>query len=144
MTTSRVMVTGGAGFVGSRVVDALRARGVKEIFVPRSREYDLRRREDIQRALKDASPQLIVHLAARVGGIGANLAHPAEFFYDNLMMGAQLMDEAWRAGVEKFVAVSTICAGSAAPVTQPSRIAASGALASSSYVVPRASRSVNR
>jgi len=110
MTTSRVMVTGGAGFVGSRVVDALRARGVKEIFVPRSREYDLRRREDIQRALKDASPQLIVHLAARVGGIGANLAHPAEFFYDNLMMGAQLMDEAWRAGVEKFVAVSTICA----------------------------------
>jgi GDP-L-fucose synthase len=110
MTPSRVMVTGGAGFVGSRVVDALRARGVKEIFVPRSREYDLRRREDIQRALKDASPQLIVHLAARVGGIGANLAHPAEFFYDNLMMGAQLMDEAWRAGVEKFVAISTICA----------------------------------
>src|SRR2546430_397429 len=110
MTTSRVMVTGGAGFVGSRVVDALRARGVKEIFVPRSREYDLRRREDIQRALKDASPQLIVHLAARVGGIGANLAHPAEFFYDNLMMGAQLMDEAWRAGVEKFGAISTICA----------------------------------
>jgi GDP-L-fucose synthase len=110
MTPSRVMVTGGAGFLGTRVVERLRERGVPVVFVPRSRDYDLRRRDDIQRALKDASPQLVIHLAARVGGIGANLVHPAEFFYDNLMMGAQLIDEAWRAGVEKFVAISTICA----------------------------------
>jgi len=106
----RVMVTGGAGFVGSWVVDKLNARGCKHVFVPRSREYDLRDRTAIQRALLDSRPDLIIHLAARVGGIGANRTYPATFFYENLMMGVQLIHEAWRAGVAKFVAIGTVCA----------------------------------
>ena len=106
----RVMVTGGAGFLGSWVVQSLRQRGCQEVFVPRSKEYDLRRHEDICRALTDAAPDIIIHLAARVGGIGANRAHPAEYFYDNLMMGVPLLHEAWRAGVDKFVAIGTVCA----------------------------------
>ena len=109
-TTRRVMVTGGAGFLGTWVVQRLRQRGCKSIFVPRSKDYDLRRGEDIRRALTDAAPDLILHLAARVGGIGANSAHPAEYFYDNLMMGVPLLHEAWRAGVSKFVAIGTVCA----------------------------------
>ena len=108
--TRRVMVTGGAGFLGTWVVQKLRQRGCQSIFVPRSRDYDLRRGEDIRRALTDAAPDLILHLAARVGGIGANRAHPAEYFYDNLMMGVPLLHEAWRAGVSKFVAIGTVCA----------------------------------
>jgi GDP-L-fucose synthase len=107
---ARVMVTGGAGFLGSRVVDKLRERGCSQIFVPRTREYDLRRAEHIERALKDADPTVVIHLAARVGGIEANRLHPAEFFYDNLMIGAQLLHESWRRGVGKFVAIGTICA----------------------------------
>ncbi|RPF47018.1 GDP-L-fucose synthase [Thermodesulfitimonas autotrophica] len=106
----RVVVTGGAGFLGSFVVEKLRERGCREVFVPRSREHDLREREVIRRLLRETRPDVIIHLAARVGGIGANRAHPAEFFYDNLMMGVQLMHESWRAGVEKFVAVGTVCA----------------------------------
>ena len=78
--------------------------------VPRSRDYDLRRLADIERVLCDTGPDLVIHLAAKVGGIGANRAHPAEFFYDNLLMGTQLLHESWRAGVSKFVGVSTICA----------------------------------
>jgi len=105
-----VMVTGGAGFLGSWVVEKLKERGCRSIFVPRSTDYDLRERHDIQRALKDATPDIILHLAARVGGIGANRAHPAEYFYDNLIMGVQLLHEAWRAGVGKFVAIGTVCA----------------------------------
>jgi GDP-L-fucose synthase len=107
---ARVLVTGGAGFLGSKVVEKLEERGCRRIFVPRSREYDLRDRDDIRRAIKDAAPDMVIHLAARVGGIGANQAHPAEYFYDNLMMGVQLLHEAWRAGVRKFVAIGTVCA----------------------------------
>jgi GDP-L-fucose synthase len=109
-TSKRFMVTGGAGFLGSWVVQKLRQRGGQSIFVPRSKDYDLRRSEDIRRALTDAAPDTIIHLAAHVGGIGANRAHPAEFFYDNLMMGVPLLHEAWRTGVSKFVAIGTVCA----------------------------------
>jgi GDP-L-fucose synthase len=106
----RVVVTGGAGFLGRHVVDALERRGAGEIIVPLREAYDLREREAILDLLNDARPTLLIHLAAAVGGIGANRAHPAEFFYDNLMMGAQLLHESWRAGVDKFVAIGTVCA----------------------------------
>jgi GDP-L-fucose synthase len=108
--TRRVMVTGGAGFLGAWVVRKLRQRGCQSIFVPRSQDYDLRHGEDRRRAISAAAPEIIIHLAARVGGIGANRAHPAEYFYDNLMMGVPLLHEAWRAGVSKFVAIGTVCA----------------------------------
>ncbi|MHC4138125.1 MAG: NAD-dependent epimerase/dehydratase family protein, partial [Planctomycetota bacterium] len=107
--TRRVAVTGGAGFLGSFVVEKLCESGAAEVIVPRSCHYDLRAREDIRRMLADLRPDVVIHLAARVGGIGANRAHPAEFFYDNLMMGVQLFHECWSAGVEKFTSVGTVC-----------------------------------
>lgn len=105
----RVCVTGGAGFLGSFVVEGLGKRGAGEIIVPRKTDYDLVQGEAVRRLLADARPDVLIHLAANVGGIGANRAHPAEFFYDNLMMGVQLIHESWRAEVEKFVAIGTVC-----------------------------------
>ena len=109
-STKRVLITGGAGFLGSFVVEKLRQRGCKDIFVPRRKDYDLVEMEAVKRIHKDTQPNMVIHLAARVGGIGANQANPGKFFYDNLMMGAQLMEVGRQAGVEKFVTISTICA----------------------------------
>jgi len=110
LSTKRICVTGGAGFLGQHLVRNLQSKGAHDIFIPRYPEYDLVKGEDIARMLADAQPDIIIHLAAHVGGIGANMARPAEFFYDNLMMGVQLMHQAWQRGVEKVVALGTICA----------------------------------
>lgn len=106
----RVCVTGGAGFLGSFVLEKLKELGAAHIFIPHIEEYDLVNLADIQRMLDDARPDIIIHLAALAGGIGANRARPADFFYINLMMGVQLMHEAWKRNTEKFVAIGTVCA----------------------------------
>lgn len=106
----RVTVTGGAGFLGSFIIEKLRAWGAKDIYVPLIEEYDLVKPEDIRRMYDVSNPDVVIHLAALAGGIGANRARPADFFYINLMMGVQLIHEAWQRGVEKFVALGTICA----------------------------------
>ncbi|MBA3311885.1 MAG: GDP-L-fucose synthase [Planctomycetota bacterium] len=106
----RVIVTGGAGFLGRHVCQTLARFEPADIFVPRSRDYDLRRRPDVERMLGDFEPDVIIHLAAVVGGIGANRRHPGRYFYDNAIMGIELMDAARLAGVSKFVTAGTICA----------------------------------
>jgi GDP-L-fucose synthase len=105
----RVTVTGGGGFLGSFIVEKLRARGAKDIFVPRSRDYDLVQPAEISRMLDEARADVIIHAAALAGGIGVNRSRPADFFYINLMMGVPLMHQAWERDVKKFVALGTIC-----------------------------------
>jgi len=109
-STKRVVVTGGAGFLGSFVVEKLRERDCKEICVPRSKDDDLVDIEAVKRLYKRACPDVVIHLAAQVGGIGANRANPGKFFYDNLMMGAQLMEVGRQERLEKLVTLGTICA----------------------------------
>lgn len=103
-----ILVTGGAGFLGSHLTTLLKKENPKKIIIPRSSEYDLRDIDKVRELLTDVD--IVIHLAANVGGIGYNQEHPAELFYDNLMMGTQMMHEAYKAGVEKFVSIGTICA----------------------------------
>lgn len=106
----RIVVTGGDGFLGGYVIEGLRKKGCENILVPKIEDYDLVKIEDIRRMYGDMKPDVVIHLAAVVGGIGANLEHPGEFFYKNLMMGVQLIEEGRLRGIEKFVAIGTICA----------------------------------
>ena len=106
----RVLITGGAGFLGSFVIEKLKDRGCRNIFIPRSRDYDLVSMEGVRRVYEDAKPQIVIHLAAKVGGIGANRNNPGKFFYDNLMMGVQMMEIGRQHGIDKFIAIGTICA----------------------------------
>lgn len=106
----RVCVTGGAGFLGSYIIEKLQQRNAGTVFIPKIEDYDLTDPASISRMLEASHPDIILHLAAQVGGIGANREHPAEFFYNNLMMGVQLMHQAWQSEVEKFVALGTVCA----------------------------------
>jgi len=106
----KVVVTGGAGFLGHFVIDGLTKRGCENILVPKIEDYDLVKVEDINRMYADMNPDIVIHLAAVVGGIGANRAHPGEFFYKNLMMGVQLIEQARLRNIEKFVAIGTVCA----------------------------------
>jgi GDP-L-fucose synthase len=106
----RITVTGGAGFLGNFLIKKLQERGCSQPFIPRSSDYDLVKMEDVKRLYQDAQPDIVIHLAAQVGGIGANQDNPGRFFYDNLMMGTQLIEEGRRENINKFVALGTICA----------------------------------
>lgn len=108
--SKRIVVTGGGGFVGSAVVKKLKEHGYTNLFIPRRKDYDLVQMGAVEKLYKDAKPEIVVHLAAQVGGIGANAANQASFFYSNLMMGAQMMEAGRKHGLEKFVAIGTICA----------------------------------
>ena len=108
-TGRRVMVTGGGGFLGKSVVRRLEAAGATDVFVPRSRQFDLRTSDGIAAALAEGRPDLVIHLAAVVGGIGANRENPGRFFYENAIMGLELMEQSRLAGVEKFVQIGTVC-----------------------------------
>jgi GDP-L-fucose synthase len=105
----RVMVTGGGGFLGQAVVTRLQVAGVREIFSPRSADYDLRTSDGVRSAIEAGRPEIVIHLAAVVGGIGANRENPGRFFYENAAMGIELMEQARLAGVEKFVQIGTVC-----------------------------------
>ena len=109
-STKRVVITGGAGFLGTYVVQKLAEVGCTQVIVPRSAKYDLRDITAVQRLYADARPDIVIHLAAKVGGIGANRENPGSFFYDNLMMGAQLIEVGRQVGLEKFVCLGTVCA----------------------------------
>jgi GDP-L-fucose synthase len=106
----RVLVTGGGGFLGRHLIERLRRERPAAVAAPRAREYDLRRQDDVARCLRELAPNVVIHAAAAVGGIGANRMHPGKFFYDNAAMGIQLIEEARSQGVEKFVCLGTICA----------------------------------
>jgi GDP-L-fucose synthase len=106
----RILVTGGSGFLGQTLLEKMSQRAANQVFAPRSSAYDLREVDAVKAILKDTQPDVVIHLAAVVGGIGANRAHPAEFLYENLVMGVHLMHEAWKNGVEKFVTIGTVCA----------------------------------
>ena len=106
----RICITGGAGFLGSHLIENLKSKGCENIFVPHIEDYDLTTEKDIIKMYQDAKPDVVIHLAAVVGGIGANREHPGSFYYKNLMMGAQLIEQARLYGLEKFVAIGTICA----------------------------------
>jgi GDP-L-fucose synthase len=110
LATKRIMVTGGGGFLGSFVLEALAARGCTKVYAPRRADYDLTREADIVAALDEGRPDIVIHLAAVVGGIGANRAEPGRFFYENAMMGIQLIEQARLSGVGKFVCLGTVCA----------------------------------
>ncbi|MCL7413173.1 MAG: GDP-L-fucose synthase [ANME-2 cluster archaeon] len=105
----RITVTGGGGFLGKYVVKKLQDRGCDDIFIPRRKDYDLVNMDDVKRLYTDAEPDIVIHLAAVVGGIGANSLNPGKFFYDNLMMGVQLIEQGRLHGLDKFVAIGTIC-----------------------------------
>lgn len=110
LADKRICVTGGGGFLGRRVVSRLHERGCDSVFVVRKREYDLVRSEDVERLYHDTKPQIMIHLAGVVGGIGANRENPGRFFYDNIMMGVQLMEAARQHHVQKYVQIGTVCA----------------------------------
>lgn len=107
--TKRVLVTGGAGFLGSYVVQKLKERRCKDIFIPRAKDYDLVKIEAVKEVYRDSRPDIVINLAAKVGGIGANRANPGKFFYENLMIGVQMIEEGRIFGIEKFVALGTVC-----------------------------------